>query len=446
MTQPAADTAPLPASARHSAWRLMAYGGLGLPLAMAALPIYVHVPKFYADTLGLSLASIGFLLLLARAFDAIQDPLLGYWSDRTRQTGRGRGVWIGVGAPLLALGMIGLFVPPELSTTGLSIWLVAMLLVVYTAYSMITISYQAHGAEMSADPNERTRIVSFREGLGLIGVFLAAALPEILSKLSGARAGFAQFSYLFGPLIVILALVMMRSSPPAVTTHVSDEKRIFAVMLKPFGNASFRPLLWIFVMNGIAASIPATLVLFFIEDAIQRPDLTAQFLIAYFAAGAAGMPLWVRLSARIGKGRAWFCGMILSIAAFVWAFLLGPGDATAFFIICIMSGLGLGADLALPPSILADVIDIDERAGKGRNEGAYFGLWNLVTKGNLALAAGVALPLLGWLGYAPKGSHSTEVLTALAAVYALLPCMLKAVAALLLWRSPFFTSPSKDNP
>lgn len=431
---------------RHSAASLLAYGGLGLPLAMAALPIYVHVPKFYADTLGLSLASIGFLLLLARAFDAVQDPLLGYWSDRTRQSGRGRGVWIGVGAPLLALGMIGLFVPPNLSPSGLSVWLVMMLLVVYTAYSMITISYQAHGAEMSADANERTRIVSFREGLGLIGVFLAAALPEILSKASGARAGFAQFSYLFGPLIVILALVMMRSSPPAVTTHVSDEKRIFAVMLKPFGNASFRPLLWIFVMNGIAASIPATLVLFFIEDAIQRPDLTAQFLIAYFAAGAAGMPLWVRLSSRIGKGRAWFCGMILSIAAFVWAFLLGPGDATAFFIICIMSGLGLGADLALPPSILADVIDIDERAGKGRNEGAYFGLWNLVTKGNLALAAGVALPLLGWLGYAPKGAHTAEVLSALAAVYALLPCMLKAVAALLLWRSPFFTSPSKDNP
>ncbi len=437
------EAAP-PVLARLPASRLLAYGGLGLPLAMAALPIYVHVPKFYADTLGLSLASIGFLLLLARAFDAIQDPLLGYWSDRSRQSGRGRGVWIGVGAPLLALGMIGLFVPPALSATGLSVWLVAMLLIVYTAYSMITISYQAHGAEMSSDPNERTRIVSFREGLGLVGVFLAAALPEVLSKVSGPRDGFAQFSYMFGPLVVILALVMMRASPPAVTTHVSDERRIFAVMGKPFGNPSFRPLLWIFVMNGIAASIPATLVLFFIEDAIQRPDLTAHFLIAYFAAGAVGMPLWVQLSARIGKGRAWLCGMILSIAAFVWAFLLGPGDAAAFFAICIMSGLGLGADLALPPSILADVIDIDERAGKGRNEGAYFGLWNLVTKGNLALAAGIALPLLGWLGYVPKGVHTAEVLTALAAVYALVPCVLKAGAVFLLWRSPFFSSPSKE--
>jgi GPH family glycoside/pentoside/hexuronide:cation symporter len=416
--------------------RLLAYGGL--PLAMAALPIYVHVPKFYADTLGLSLASIGFLLLLARAFDAVQDPLLGYWSDTSRPGRFGRKIWIAIGAPLLALGMIGLLVPPSLSTAGLSVWLVLMLLIVYTAYSMITISYQAHGAEMSMDADERTRIVSLREGLGLVGVFLAAALPEVLARTAGPREGFAQFSYLFAPLVLILAAVMLWSSPPAVTAAAATDRKIFAVMLKPFSNPRFRPLLGIFVMNGIAASIPATLVLFFIEDAIQRPDLTAHFLIAYFIAGAAGMPLWVRLSARIGKGRAWFCGMVLSIAAFVWAFLLGPGDATPFFIICVMSGLGLGADLALPPSLLADVIDIDERAGKGRNEGAYFGLWNLVTKANLALAAGVALPLLGWLGYSPKSAASPSVLTALAAVYALLPSVLKAGAALLLWRSPFF--------
>lgn len=412
---------------------------------MAALPIYVHVPKFYADTLGLSLASIGLLLLLARIFDAVQDPLLGYWSDRTRMSGRGRGVWVAWGTPFLALGMVGLFMPPALGVTGLSIWLVVMLLIVYTAFSMITISYQAHGAEMSVDPVERTRIVSFREGLGLIGVFLAAALPEVLSAQMGARAGFSTFSLLFAPLVVILAVLMLRASPPAVTLSTSDDKQIFAVMLKPFANARFRPLLGIFVMNGIAASIPATLVLFFIEDAIQRPDLTAHFLITYFAAGAAGMPLWVRLSARIGKGRAWMAGMLLSIAAFVWAFLLGPGDAAAFFVICFMSGLGLGADLALPPSILADVIDIDERAGKGRNEGAYFGLWNLVTKANLAVAAGVALPLLGWLGYAPKQPVTPAVLTSLAFVYAVLPCVLKAGAALLLWRSPFFAASSERN-
>ena len=74
------------ASARVSTWRLVAYSLAAIPLAMAALPIYVNVPKFYADVIGVSLSAIGGLLLAARVFDAVQDPLLGYWSDRARDS------------------------------------------------------------------------------------------------------------------------------------------------------------------------------------------------------------------------------------------------------------------------------------------------------------------------------------------------------------------------
>jgi Na+/melibiose symporter-like transporter len=117
--------------------------------------------------------------------------------------------------------------------------------------------------------------------------------------------------------------------------------------------------------------------------------------------------------------------------------MLGAGDVMAFGFICVLSGLGLGADLALPPSLLADVIDEDEKSGLGRNEGAYFGLWNLVTKLNLALAAGIALPALAAFGYVPRGDNAPAALTYLAAIYALLPCVLKAAAAAALWYSPF---------
>jgi Na+/melibiose symporter-like transporter len=229
--------------------------------------------------------------------------------------------------------------------------------------------------------------------------------------------------------------VVTGRAPPAQTLPVA--RTPFANMLLPLKNPQFKRLLWIFLFNGIAASIPATLVLFFIQDVIAAPKHAATFLIAYFAAGALGMPLWVALSARIGKGRAWLIGMGLSIAAFIWAFSLGPGSVAAFMVICILSGLGLGADLALPPSLLADVIDDDEQRGLGRNEGAYFGLWNLVTKLNLALAAGIALPLLGWVGYQPGALNTASSLTWLAAIYALLPCLLKAVAVVALLRSPF---------
>ncbi len=425
-------------AARPTFLQLAAYGALGLPLAMAALPIYVHVPKFYSDTLGLSLAGVGAILLAARVLDAVQDPLLGWWSDRRRARGGSRWTFIAAGMPVLALGLAGLFNPPAWGPQALSWWLVANLVVVYTAFSLVTVSYLAHGAEITDDLGERTRVTAWREGFSLVGVFLAAALPELLRQSAGDRAGFAQFSLLFAPLALVLTVVAMRGSPPPHGRLPPPGTAIFGAYALPLRNPLFRRLLLVFVLNGIAAAIPATLVLFFIEDVVRRPDLSAVFLIAYFAAGAAGLPMWVWLARRWGKARAWFAAMLLSIAAFVWAFLLGPGDTLAFVAICVMSGVGLGADLALPPSILADVIDEDERAGAGRNEGAYFGLWTLTTKMNLALAAGIALPLLQAFGYAPRAANAGQALFVLAAIYALLPCVLKAAAALALQASPFF--------
>jgi len=122
--------------------------------------------------------------------------------------------------------------------------------------------------------------------------------------------------------------------------------------------------------------------------------------------------------------------MAAAIAAFVWAGALGPGDSAAFAAVCVVSGLALGADLALPPSLLADVVG---RPGAPRAAGAYFGVWTLATKFNLALAAGVALPLLGALGYAP-GVRDDGALAALALVYAIVPCVLKAGALVALAR------------
>ena len=421
--------------ARASTGRLAAYGILGFPLAMAALPIYVHVPKFYAETIGLSLATIGTVLLATRALDALQDPLLGWWSDRRRAAPGGRWLFVAVGAPLLALGMIGLFSPPAWSGAALTAWLVANLVLVYTAYSLVTVSYQAHGAEIATGAGERTRVTAWREGFGLAGVLVAAALPEILARQSGSRAGFAQFAMVFAPLVLVGALAAIVGSPRAAPGVARDAT--LRTLWLPLGNARFRWLLAAFMASGIAAAIPATLVLFYIEDIVRRPNLAALFLATYFAAGALGLPGWVWLSRRIGKARAWLCGMGLAIGAFVWAYFLGPGDVKSFAVICVVSGVALGADLALPPSMLADAIDDDEARGLVRREGSYFGLWNLATKLNLALAAGAALPLLEALGYLAGHINGPRELAALAGVYALVPCVLKAGAAAILWNSPF---------
>jgi GPH family glycoside/pentoside/hexuronide:cation symporter len=262
-----------------------------------------------------------------------------------------------------------------------------------------------------------------REGLALVGVVLASVAPALLGGAGGEAAGLPRFAAVFAVLLVACAAVTIVYAP-APRRRMDDGGPKLAGMAAPLSDPSFVRLLGVFMANGIASAIPATLVLFFVADVLRAESRQGLFLALYFIAGAAGMPLWVKLSAAIGKTKAWGLAMILAIAAFAWVAALGPGDMLAFALICVLSGLALGADLALPPSLLADVID---RRGAMRASGTYFGLWTLATKMNLALAAGIALPLLGALGYAP-GSHEPDALRALTVVYSAVPCVLKLAA------------------
>lgn len=422
MSTAAAGTTPAPPLPIAT---LFAYGLFGMPLAMAALPLYVQLPKFYGDHLGVDLTLLGAVLLVLRLADGIIDPVLGAVSDRTGARKR----WIAIAAPLLALGMIALFLPLPRTQTPLLVWLGMALALIYFAFSLATINHQAWGAELSLDPVERTRITALREGLALCGVVVASVLPSFLG---GDDGGLGRFALLFAGITLACALVTLlgtpRSASPAVQRAASPALR--EMIARPLSDPLFRKLLVVFMLNGIAAAIPATLVLFFIADVLDAEARQGTFLALYFIAGAAGMPLWVRLSAMIGKPRAWLAAMAVAITAFVWASRLGAGDTTAFAIICLLSGLALGADLALPPSLLADVIG---RHGRMEGTGSYFGLWTLATKLNLALAAGIALPLLAALGYHP-GGRDAAALSALAIVYAFVPCVLKfAAGAALLW-------------
>jgi Na+/melibiose symporter-like transporter len=200
---------------------------------------------------------------------------------------------------------------------------------------------------------------------------------------------------------------------------------------QPFARADFRSLLAVFVVNGIASAVPATLILFFVQDRLQAPPSSEPlFLGSYFIAAALAMPLWLILVRHMGLARTWGVGMLLSIAVFVFASQLGAGDITEFVVVCALSGVALGTDLAVPSALLAGIIKTS--GDQGRSEGAYFGWWNFATKLNLALAAGVALPVLGALGYVP-GARDAQALQTLTWAYCLLPCALKLLAASLLY-------------
>jgi Na+/melibiose symporter-like transporter len=181
------------------------------------------------------------------------------------------------------------------------------------------------------------------------------------------------------------------------------------------------------MLNGTASAVPATLVLFYVQDQLQAPRaVEPAFLASYFLAAALSVPLWLLAVRRFGLARTWLAGMLMAIVVFAWTLQLGAGDIAAFLVVCALSGVALGADLALPGALLAGVIA--EAGDRGRHEGAYFGWWNFATKLNLALAAGLALPLLELAGYTP-GARGESELRALVFAYCLLPCVLKLLAA-----------------
>lgn len=403
---------------------LLAYGALGLPLAFAALPIYVHVPQLYADGLGISLATVGLILLLARIVDALTDPLIGWASDRLA----GRRALIVAGLPLLALGMVGLLAPPQ--GAG-ALWLAGLLVMVSLGYSMATISYNAWGAEVAATPLGRTRVVASREGFALVGVVLAAVLPGVLAGGGAEAAGLSRMTLIFLPLLAAGAAWTLLAGP-LPPRRARAHRPVLRDLAAALAYRPFARLLAVFAANGIAAAIPSATVLFFVADVLQARELAGLFLVLYFLAAALSLPLWVAISRRVGKLRGWLAGMVLAIAVFAWAGMLGSGDLWAYGLICVLSGAALGADLSLPPSLLADLLARSAPAGESR-AGASFGWWNFVTKANLALAAGLALPLLAALGYTP-GTGDGAGTQALTLVYAGVPVALKLGAIALLWR------------
>lgn len=412
--------AALPARAWHGGWRDgLSYGGLGLPLAFVALPLYVVLPNHYASAYGVPLALLGAVLLGTRLLDAVIDPLIGSWADRLFGHSPQRAWYaLAIAAVLLALGFRALFFPAVEGTTALLWWCAGGLAITYLSFSTVSVIHQAWGARLGGGEAQRAHIVAWREGLSLAGVLVASVLPSL--------AGLGASTLVFTALLLAGALLLRRAPMPAMPR----EAPAAAPLALPWATPALRRLLAIYLCNGIASAVPATLVLFFIRDRLQAPAFEPLFLASYFAAGALSIPLWVRLVAQLGLARTWLVAMGLAVAAFGWATQLGAGDVAAFTAVCLASGVALGADLTLPGALLTGVI---QRAGHAqRAEGVYMGWWNFATKLNLALAAGLALPALQAFGYAP-GVRDEAALSALTAAYCLLPCALKLAAAALLY-------------
>ena len=410
-------TATLPAIAPRAGlagWSLFA-----ALIAMAGLPIYIHAPKFYVDSYGLSLAALGGVLALLRLFDVVQDPVLGWLAEAGRKR---RALWVALAAALMALSMYGLFaVTPPVAPL---LWFAVTLSGLFTAFSFLTITFYAEGVAKAATlgENGHLRLAGWREGGSLAGVCIAAVAPVALLSLTGAP--FTAFAILFAALAAIATLAMRHEWTGQGTSLANPLHAFRPALADPLA----RRLLLIALLNAAPVAVTSTLFLFFVESRLGAAGMEGPLLLLFFLSAALSTPLWSRAAQRHGARPVLLAGMALAIASFLWAATLTTGDTIPFAIICAASGAALGADMVLLPALFARRLG---QIGQG-GEAAAFGLWSFVSKLSLALAAATLLPALQAAGFTPGVANAPNALFALSVLYALVPCALKVLAIALL--------------
>lgn len=392
-----------------------------LMLAAAGIPLYIHLPQFASINLGLGLGTVGVILMAIRVIDLVQDPLIGWAIDRWPGAQLGFGLAAAAG---LAVGfpMLFLLQPGPWVTTQL----VAILILLFTAYSLGSILLYGRSATLAADPGPQglMTLAAYREGGTLAGVIVAAIAPAVLVALGAGALGYPAFGVFLGGLSVLVALVSL----PLWRRRVIPAA---APSLGGLAEAGALRLLGLALVNSLPVAITSTLFLFFVEDRLQLQGLAGPLLTAFFLSAGLSVPLWTALSRRIGAKRTLLISMPMSIAGFIWAALLGPGDLAAFAVICLAAGAALGAEMVLLPAMFSVALT---RAGLQAS--LAFGIWTFAGKLGLALAAFSVMPLLQWNGFQPGQANSEAALDSLSFAYAVLPCLLKLGALALVLRLP----------
>lgn len=433
---------------------LVAFALLSVPLSMGGLPLGLYLTPYYTAELGLSLTSVGFILLLTRVTDVVTDPLIGTLSDHTPARFGRRPLWIMVGLPIMGFATIAVFDPPfEVSR----LYLFVAVATLYLGWTLITIPLTAWAAELSPDYNERSRIMGARTIAGTSGTLLVLLLPIGLSYLvdMGYTSLAPESENSLQPMLRIVAwstlallvvtgplMILLVPQPKFIQKTVLDFRQAIAIVAR---NKAFMRLLTAGVLTSLGWYCIATLYIFFLTFYLGADQkVWSALLLVYLACSLIGTPFIVQMSKRFSKHKLLAGLSVFAMVIFSTVLLMEPGDYMYYTFIQVFAGLVANAGQVLVPSMAADVIDQDTLES-GQQRGALFmALWGMADKLALAAAAGITLPLLDFFGFDPTAANDEAGLRALHFTYTFVPLILLSWAAWLIWRFPITRERQED--
>jgi Na+/melibiose symporter-like transporter len=416
--------------------RLIAFSLMSAPINAAQVPLTVYLAPIYAQYFGLSLKALGLIFLIERLWGAAADPLIGVLSDRTRSRWGRRKPWIAAGALVFALAGVPMFFPsPGVTPLHLGVALFAF----YLGWSMIQIPYFAWSGEISSDYHQRTRIVTYQQVVNAISLVIVLILPTIVEQWrpgDGTLKLGAMGAFVIASVIPALFLTLPAFPEPAIQQHKLPRSPL-TTTLRLIGSETLllRVLGSDFAIN-LAQNIRGTVFVFFVIHVAGMPQWAAGLFLLQFLFGILAGPIWLRVGYRFGKHQAAIIGELVQVLCNLGLLFVTRGALPLLAGLTIVQGLAQGSGNQMLRAIVADVAD-KHRLDTGVDRSAlFFSVFSLAAKAAMAVAIGITLPLIAWLGFNPAGSNAPAALRNLAMVFAIGPALAHILAAWLLYGFP----------
>lgn len=412
---------------------ILIYGILGIPIAFLGFPLYIYLPTFYVENIGLSVGLVGFILLIARLFDMFLDPFIGRFCDIYKSKFN----IILFFSTFLVLGLFFLIKPLYYNF----FWLFFFSFFTYISYSFVLISYLSLNSVLGNISNSQinnTKLAFSREIFIILGVLISLLLPYLFYVSNDSQKSLELLLYaiifIFPIVLIPFYFKLKHFEVKQIHTQKSAKSDNFFLLLKSFfiNYPNHKKLFFAFLLNNLANALPATLFLFFVKHVLHLEEKTGLFLIIYFFSAIVTFPIWIKLSNKISKKTTWILSIVLACSAFVFVPFLQRGDELYFILICIATGMCLGADMAIPSSIQADVTqEIKEK--QEDITGVLFGFWAMITKLALSLALGISFITLEFTNFNIENVNSNSII-AIIILYSILPIIFKISAITFLFK------------
>lgn len=380
-------------------------GDLGNNIAYGAVGFYFVF--FLTDVAGLSPAWAGYVFMIARMWNAVCDLIMGIVSDRTKTRFGRRRPFLLFGAVPLAIGFAMLWIVPFSGNVQLIIYFTLIGIFFNTMYSLVSIPYNALLPELSQDYNERTSISGYKMAFSFVGSLLSAMgvtliVDTIFPGKSSYTKSFPVMGLVMGVILAVCILFAFAGTKERVQSKAEEgSENVWKNLKSLIKLREFKLVLGVFIFNMVAFDVIMALYIYYLKYALDiSEDLSYIFMAIPLVAAVAATPLWVAVSNKIGKEKAYTISALYFVLPLLACIFIPASNMPVTILVTVLIGVGISASQVLVFSILPDVVEADEAKNGVRREGIIYGTTMLLYKICSAIFVAIVTAALGWIGYA----------------------------------------------